>query len=53
MLLGQSVMHVQRSVSSVRRRAKHEFKDVSMVPNHTEHEDMVISQYGYSLYLLH
>ena len=37
MLLGQSVMHVQRSVKSVRRRAKHTlkgFKDMSAVLKH-------------------
>ena len=54
MLLGQSVMHVQRSVKSV-RRAKHTlkgFKDMSAVLKHTDHEDIVVSQDSHMLYLL-
>ena len=55
MLLGQSVMHVQQSVKSVRRRAKHTlkgFKDMSAVLKHTDHEDIVVSQDSHMLYLL-
>ena len=52
------VMHVQRRVKSVRRRAKRirttlkEFEDVSAVSNCTEREDMVVSQDDHVLYLL-
>ena len=52
MLLGLSV---QRSVKSVRRRAKRTYyveRDVSTVSNRTEREDMVISQDDHTLYLL-
>ena len=51
------VMHVERSVKSVRRRQSvrttlKEFEDVSAVLNRTEREDMVFSQDDHALYLL-
>ena len=59
MLLGWSVMHVQRSVKSVRRKAKRfvfitfkEFDNASAFLNRTEREDIVIYQDDHTLYLL-
>ena len=55
MLLRRSVMHAQRSVKvwegrqSVRITLK-EFKNVSVSSNHTEREDMVVSQDDHAFY---
>jgi len=56
-LLERSVMHVQRSVKSVRRKAKRahyveRVRECERVSNCTEHEEMVVSQDDHALYLL-
>ena len=43
------VGHVQPSMKSVRRMK--EFEDVTVVSNHTEHKDMIVSQDNHALSL--
>ena len=56
--LGRSVMHVQRSVKSVRRKAKrtHYVERTGgcerVFEPHRTHEGMVVPQDGHALYLL-